>query len=207
MTGWASILRIGAVVALVGCSRTPPLPGLERFPVWPRVDCEESTTEGDTTVVSRSEERCRVEGERVRCSSRSLQGGETVDGWGEERFDAAGYWTVGNDVYFSDPPSLSFPADIAPGKTWTVKADMVMRGSGERYPFVKTFTVEASTACEGGLLVKTVRQVQTPGASRVDNALLYCPGSSSPRSYESQTFAEGKLIRSMKGTCVSRADP
>lgn len=174
---------------------------LARYPIPARVVCDETMTEGGATVSDRTEEKCRVEGARIVCASRSLTHDEAL-GTGEERIDAQGIWTVGNDVYRLDPPILTLPADIAPGKRWTVETDMVMSGpEAQRLRTTKRHEVEASDRCAGGLLIKTERQGRKPGSARVLNELLLCPGMSTAREYVSRTYQGETLIRTISATC------
>jgi len=192
-----------AVALGAGCG-APERGGLERFPVPARVVCEETISEVGATRRSTSIEECRREGDRVRCDQTTIEGDKVTKGWGEERVDAAGHWALGNEAIVIDPPALVFPADIAPGKRWTVEVDWVMRDGGERTPIVKTHEVVASDECEGGLRLRTSRQAKLPGASRTDNDLLFCPGAGTAREYTSNTIDEDgpvRLVRSIVGRC------
>lgn len=197
---------LGILVPMAGCGGKELAP-LERFPLAPRVVCEDTTTDAKTgeARTTTTVEACTREGDRVRCSQSTTEGGETTTGWGEERVDAAGHWAVGNDLYALEPPVLSFPADIAPGKAWVVETTWVMRDGGERIPVVKTHNVSSSERCEGGLLIETVREGKAPGSTRVENALHVCPGMSSPREYTSRTINDQGLVRTTVGRC--RAEP
>ncbi len=189
--GLAGALACGAPVASTAQAR---------FPTPARVSCQETTTEGGVTTTQRTEERCVVAGERVLC--RQVIEGQPDAGVGEERIDAAGTWTVGNEAYRLEPPGLSFPSDIAPGRKWEARGDMVMKSDGARFPFVKTFTVEAASQCEQGLVIKSTRQVLTAGAARVDNELVVCPGMSTPREFRSTTTNDSGVVRTSVGTCT-----
>lgn len=195
-----------ALAAIAGCGSTSSA-FLERFPVAPVWVCDEVTTHDGTSTRDRTEEACRVEGDRILCTTRSLTSSKPL-GSGEERIGEHGILTVGNQSTRYDPPPLSLPFDIAPGREWQIETIEVgldgTPGAGSRGHQSKSFSVLASADCEGGLLIKSVRRGPAGDPIRFEAETLLCPGSSSPRTWNRRAYDGKELLWTVTGSCGSR---
>src|SRR5215831_10710260 len=186
---------------------------LERFPRLGKAECETRVDQNGKVTTTKREETCTREGDRIRCRVSEATGEHKQLSFYESRVDSAGIWTVGGGNesgggYFEDPPTLSLPADVHDGKTWSAKYDAILKfkdGHTERRSATRECRAAASPRCAGGVLV--IYETNTDGAGRNSSEMLYCPGRGRAEAVSRFYRPDGPLAQTSTMSCTAPISP
>lgn len=202
---WARVAL--TVLALSGCGQArevaPELSFRERYPTRALVRCETTEVEhgpdgvAGEAVHSRSESRCSESGSELVCVRRD-EGAEVRESRMVQRIDAAGIWNISVDDLRYDPPYLEIPADVAPGKSWSV-ASALVGADGAPFAISRAVKVVASERCDGGLLFQ--QESSNATGTRRESEWLLCPGMNAATEGTMRTWRDGKLVNLLSETC------